>query len=163
MFDAATPLPTPGYNEGMVSGTLDALSRCLLLGTLLGEIRTRWGAYEFVDHWQQGEFHHDVVLRVPGAVADLGGEIIVVATNCNGGVKEVLSFTATPDRHALWHSRCPENPEFKPGEFPIVAVARTEHWFDPCALLIPDARSEYREEFRERQCGGGWMLRKSNV
>jgi hypothetical protein len=37
---------------------------------------------------------------------------------------------------------------------------RTEHWFDPCALLGPDARSEYREEFRERQCGGGWTPRK---
>ena len=48
-----------------------------------------------------------------------------------------------------------ENPEFQPGALPIVSAARTEHWFDPCALLLPDARSEYREEYRERQCGGG--------
>jgi hypothetical protein len=41
-----------------------------------------------------------------------------------------------------------------------LAAATTEHWFDPCELLAPDARSELREEFRERQCGGGWMLRK---
>jgi hypothetical protein len=26
--------------------------------------------------------------------------------------------------------------------------------------LKPDARSEYRPEFRERQCGGGWIARK---
>lgn len=145
----------------MPSATLETLSRCLMLGTLLGEVRRRWGAYELLGHWQQGEFHHDIVLRVPGAAADLGGEIIVVATNCNGGVKEVLSFTHVPDRHALWHSRCPENPEFQPGALPIVGVARTEHWFDPCALLLPDARSEYRQEYRERQCGGGWLPRKT--
>jgi hypothetical protein len=26
--------------------------------------------------------------------------------------------------------------------------------------LLPNARSEYRDEFRERQCGGGWVARK---
>jgi len=143
--------------------SLEALSRYLLLGGLLEEIRRRWGSYELVDHWQQGEFHHDVVVRVPGAATDLGGEIVVIATNCNGGVKEVISFTEVPSRHALWHSRCPDNPEFDAGELPIVAAARTQHWFDPCALLLPDARSEYREEFRERQCGGGWVPRKSSA
>ena len=146
----------------MHSTKLQRLSRYLLLGTLLDEVRRCWGSYELVDHWQQGEFHHDIVVRVPAAAADLGGEIIVVATNCNGGVKEVLSFTAVPDREALWHSRCPDNPEFQPGALPLVGVERTEHWFDPCALLLPDARSEYREEFRERQCGGGWVPRKSS-
>jgi hypothetical protein len=140
---------------------LETLSHCLMLGTLLDEVRRRWGSYQLVDHWQQGEFHHDVVLRVPVASADLGGEILVVATNCNGGVKEVLSFTAIPDREALWHSRCPENPEFAAGPLAVIGAVRTEHWFDPCALLLPDARSEYRQEFRERQCGGGWMQRKT--
>jgi hypothetical protein len=43
----------------------------------------------------------------------------------------------------------------------VLAAARTEHWFDPCDLLRPDARSEYREEYRDRQCGGGFMPRKS--
>jgi hypothetical protein len=145
----------------MPSATLETLSRCSMLGALLSEVWRRWGAYELLDHWQQGEFHHDLVLRVRLAGADLGGEFIVVAANCNGGVKEVLAFTSMPDRHALWHSRCPENPEFQPGALPIVGVARTEHWFDPCALLLPDARSEYREEYRERQCGGGWLPRNS--
>ena len=145
----------------MPSATLETLSRCLMLGTLLSEVRRRWGAYELLDHWQQGEFHHDIVLRAAGAAADLGGDIIVVATNCNGGVKEVLSFTSVPDRLALWHSRCPENPEFQAGALPIVGVSRTEHWFDPCALLLPDARSELREEYRQRQCGGGWLPRKT--
>lgn len=145
----------------MPSATLQTLSRCLMLGTLLEEIRRHWGAYELLDHWQQGEFHHDIVLRVRAAADDLGGAVVVVATNCNGGVKEVLSFTNVPDRFALWHSRCPENPEFQPGVLPIVDSVRTEHWFDPCALLLADARSEMREEFRERQCGGGWVPRKT--
>jgi hypothetical protein len=140
--------------------TLESLSRCLLLGTLLAEVRRHFGAYELVDHWQQGEFHHDIVLRVPAARKDLGGDILVVATNCNGGVKEVLTFTEIPERLALWHSRCPENPEFPAGPLSMVGMARTEHWFDPCALLVADARSEYREEYRERQCGGGWVPRK---
>jgi hypothetical protein len=137
------------------------LSGCLMLGNLLDEVRRRWGAYELVDHWQQGEFHHDIVLRVPAAAREIGGEIVVVATNCNGGVKELLCFETVPDRQGLWHSRCPGNPEFV-GDLPTpVAAFRTEHWFDPCDLLGPDARSEYREEFRERQCGGGWLPRKS--
>jgi hypothetical protein len=138
------------------------LSRFLLLGGLLDELRNRWSGYELVDHWRQGEFHHDVVLRAARAGLADGGDVVVVATNCNGGVKEVLCFTSVPDRRALWHARCPDNPEFS-GELPEpLASARTEHWFDPCELLAADARSEYREEFRERQCGGGWMARRSS-
>jgi hypothetical protein len=136
------------------------LSRCLMLGSLLEEVRRRWGGYELVDHWQQGEFHHDVLIRVPGASTDLGGDVLVVATNCNGGVKEVLSFAHLPDRLALWHWRCPENPEFRGQLSAPLDTATTEHWFDPCELLTADARSEYRAEFRERQCGGGWLARK---
>jgi len=37
------------------------------------------------------------------------------------------------------------------------------HWFDPCALLTEDARSEYRPEFRERQEGGGWKAKGCGV
>ena len=136
------------------------LSKCLMLGTLLEEVRRRWGSYELVEHWQQGEFHHDVVLRVPLARAALGGDVLVVATNCNGGVKEVLSFDHVPDRLALWHWRCPDNPEFAGNLPPPLGAATTEHWFDPCELLVADARSEYRAEHRERQCGGGWLQRK---
>jgi hypothetical protein len=139
---------------------LAELSRCLMLGNLLEEVRRRWGAYELVDHWQQGEFHHDVVLRVPRAHEALGGDVLVVATNCNGGVKEVLSFDALPERLALWHWRCPDNPDFGGVLRAPLGIATTEHWFNPCELLLPEARSEYRAEHRERQCGGGWVPRK---
>ena len=148
---------------GASNDVIDELADSLVLGTLLERVRARFGAYELVDHWQQGEFHHDTVLRVPGAKGELPGPILVVATNCNGGVKEVLCFSDVPDRLALWHARCPDNPEFKGTLGKILATARTAHWFDPCELLVADARSEYRAEFRERQCGGGWMLRKPSL
>src|SRR3954449_5275336 len=133
----------------------EELARNLGLGSLLDDVRARLGGYQIVDHWQQGEFHHDLVLRVNPA-QQLPGPILVVATNCNGGVKEVLCFGQIPDRYALWHRRCPDNAEFS-GELPeLLASSKTLHWFDPCDLLKPDARSEYRAEFRERQAGGGW-------
>jgi hypothetical protein len=137
---------------------INELAKSLALGALLDQVRERWGRYELVDHWQQGEFHHDIVVRVPEA-KDLPGPILIVATNCNGGVKEVLCFREAPDRLALWHARCPENPEFKGPPPDTLASATTTHWFDPCELLLPDARSELRESFRERQCGGGWTQR----
>jgi hypothetical protein len=100
--------------------------------------------YELVDHWQQGEFHHDTVLALRS------GGFLVVATNCNGGIKEVLRFDSLPDRWALWHNRCPQNAEFA-GALPAIRErAITDHWFDPCALLTPDARSELRVEHRSR-------------
>jgi hypothetical protein len=143
--------------------TTDGLARFLLLGALLEEVRQRWGGYELLDHWKQGEFHHDVVVGVADTEGGPGGGVLVVATNCNGGVKEVLAFDAVPERLALWHARCPENPDFDGRLRAPLAVSRTEHWFDPCDLLGPDARSEYREEFRERQCGGGWVPRSSRA
>lgn len=132
----------------------------LTLDGLLAQLRQSAGGYELLDHWQQGEFHHDTLLRVDAKRAQLPGEHLLVATNCNGGVKEVLCFAERPQRAALWHKRCPQNPEFS-GELPrILASARTRHWFDPCELLGPNARSEYRPEFRERQPGGGWQLKQ---
>jgi hypothetical protein len=137
------------------------LANTLILGALLARVRERWGRYELLDHWQQGEFHHDVIVKVPGSASALPGRVLVVATNCNGGVKEVLCFDEVPDRLALWHWRCPNNPEFSGRAPELLAAATTTHWFDPCELLLPEARSEYKAEFRERQCGGGWMQRKS--
>lgn len=132
----------------------------LVLGELLAELARRWGAYEFVDHWQQGEFHHDTILRVSSAGAELPGPYLVVATNCNGGIKEVLCLESMPSRGGLWKLRCPANAEFA-GEPPaVLARGVTEHWFDPCVLLEACARSEYRAECRVRQPGGGWMQRK---
>ena len=132
------------------------LAATLVLGSALEAVRARWGAFELVDHWTQGEFHHDVVLRVSAAGSDLPGPILVVATNCNGGVKEVLCFKDVPERTSLWAMRCPNNSDF-PAE-PAVPLARssTVHWFDPCELLTPHAHSELRPEHRERQPGGGW-------
>ncbi|KYF93767.1 hypothetical protein BE17_06730 [Sorangium cellulosum] len=135
-----------------------ALADAMDLGSLLQEVRDRHGEFDLLAHWKQGEFHHDVVIRVHRA-APLPGPVLVVSTNCNGGVKEVLCFGEVPDRHALWHHRCPGVPEFSGDLPPIAAQARTTHYFDPCELLAPDARSELRPEFRERDVGGGWRQR----
>ena len=136
-----------------LAGTLD-------LSSLLEEVRRRYGNYEVLDHWTQGEFHHDVVLRLPDrALEELSGRVLVVATNCNGGVKEVLSFFAVPDRWALWHFRCPAVADFSGELLPILARAVTEHWFDPCELLAVETRSELLPEHRTRQRGGGWKAK----
>ena len=135
-----------------------SLAAELVLGALLNRLAVDHGGYELVDHWQQGEFHHDVVVRV-NARADLPGDVLVVATNCNGGVKEVLAFADVPDRWALWHARCPENREFAGELAPILDRAETVHHFDPCALLVDDARSELLPEHRDRARGGGWCKR----
>ena len=143
------------FSSGM---SVQLLAGQLTLGSLLDEVRRAAGRYELVEHWQQGEFHHDTVIRVDPERADVPGPILIVATNCNGGVKEVLCFGQMPSRDALWHRRCPDSPEFA-GELPeILACSKTLHWFDPCDLLKSDARSEYRPEFRERQAGGGWKM-----
>ena len=142
------------------SGPLARLADHMTLGALLEEVRETYGGYELLDHWQQGEFHHDVVVRVatPGA---LPGPVLVVATNCNGGVKEVLAFNDVPSRGGLWRWRCPQNPEFS-GDVPTIAGrAETVHFFDPCELLLDTSRSELREEFRARQSGGGWTCKVS--
>jgi len=135
---------------------LKPLAQHLGLGALLTELASSFGTVDHVEHWTQGEFHHDIVLRIPNAGQRLPGGVLIVATNCNGGVKELLCFDRVPDRLALWHSRCPDNPEFSGSLPPVLAAARTVHWFDPCNLLTPDARSELLPEHRERQTGGGW-------
>ena len=136
--------------------------RCLdeLAGELLlhGSLRllTAWG-YRHHVHWQQGEFHHDHVFVAERDGAPLG-PVVVVATNCNGGVKEVLCMPAPPDRWGLWAYRVPGNPEFDPTRVPeVTREVHTVHWFDPAELLVDDARSELRPEFRRRQRGGGWV------
>lgn len=135
--------------------SLDLLTNRLNLGELLDTVRAAFGGYDLVAHWTQGEFHHDVVLRVH-AQRSLPGEVLVVSTNCNGGVKEVLCLPEIPARDALWHARCPDG-EFDALELPeILDRLRTLHWFDPCELLSANARSELRPEFRRRQRGGGW-------
>jgi hypothetical protein len=129
----------------------------MVLGSLLEELTRRYGGYDLASHWTQGEFHHDVVVRLPAAAQrELPGRVLVVATNCNGGIKEILCFADVPQRSALWHHRCPQISEFAGELGPILARSVTEHWFDPCELLAADARSELRPEYRRRQEGGGW-------
>lgn len=145
----------------MVVDAIQELADTHVLGSLLEEVRRRFGRYELLDHWKQGEFHHDVVVRVPDRGGDLPGSILIIATNCNGGVKEVLCFGDIPNRWALWHWRCPQVNDFSGTLPPILARATTPHWFDPCDLLSPDARSELKGEHRQRQQGGGWELAPS--
>jgi hypothetical protein len=134
---------------------LQILSRYLALGALLEALRRDHGGYDLLAHWRQGEFHHDLVLRVH-ARDGLPGDILLAATNCNGGLKELLCFAEPPDRYALWHARCPDNPEFTGQLTPLLGEVRTLHWFDPCDLLTPDARSELKPGCRRRQRGGGF-------
>lgn len=143
-----------------MTAVLDVLCADGQLGSFLEGIRSRYGGYELLEHWAQGEFHHDVVIGIPSADGDALAPVVVVATNCNGGIKEVLCFDEKPDRWALWHHRCPDNPEFA-GEIPAVrALLRTEHWFDPRELLVEDARSELKPEHRARARGGGWEAKR---
>jgi hypothetical protein len=136
---------------------VDVLAGTLVLGAALDALRERFGSFELVEHWKQGEFHHDVVVRIPD------GTVFVIATNCNGGVKDVSCFRTVPDRKALWAHRCPENPAFDADPAIPLARSTTVHWFDPCELLRPDARSELRREHRVMQVGGGWTERRPPI
>ncbi len=143
----------------------EQLANTMVLGSALDRLREEAHPFELIAHWTQGEFHHDVLLRVSpqgnGAAAAQPIAYVNIATNCNGGIKEVLVFDEAPARYALWHARCPDNPEFE-GDLPAVSDrARTLHWFDPCELLHERARSELRREFRRRQRGGGWESTRS--
>lgn len=137
---------------------LQAVSRLAdthVLGALLAAVQRHHGGYDLIAHWKQGEFHHDLVLRVHQRHV-LPGAFLVVSINCNGGVKEVLCFEQAPRRYALWHKRCPDNPEFEGELGPVLAEARTLHWFDPSELLGEHARSELKSTCRRRQRGGGF-------
>lgn len=135
---------------------LAPLTGSTVLSSLLGLMRERYGEYQVLDHWKQGEFHHDVVVKIGNPGDILPGDILVIGTNCNGGIKELLCFDQVPDRWALWHYRCPDVPEFV-GELPAIRGAvRTKIWYDPCGLLGSDGPSELKPEYRERMKGGGW-------
>jgi hypothetical protein len=134
---------------------LDQLAESLVLGDLLTQLSKRYGSFELVAHWMQGEFHHDVVLRLPDASKD--PRILIVATNCNAGVKELLAFDDVPSRTGIWEFRLGDRNGASIG---LRGAARTLHWFDPQELLGENARSELKPEFRSRQSGGGWKLRE---
>ncbi len=140
-----------------MQSVLDELGACLMLGDLLALVTTRFGSYELLAHWTQGEFHHDLVLRLPEPTAP---SVLVVSTNCNGGVKEVLALAEVPDRAALWAYRCGQVAADPSIERSLLGRTRTLHYFNPCELLGDDARSELLPEHRQRQSGGGWELKK---
>jgi hypothetical protein len=106
--------------------SVEAIAGNLGLGALLLDLRDNFGGYEILDHWTRGEFHHDLLLRVESS-GRLPGPVLVVATNCNGGVKEVLCFASPPREEALWHHRCPDSAEFSGTLPPVVGQARTVH------------------------------------
>lgn len=137
----------------MDADMLELLAGRMILGELLTTLDARFGGFKLLDHWLQGEFHHDLVLQVEDVSLP---PFLVVSTNCNGGIKEVLGLSERPERWALWNHRCPENDEFEGEISGVVGVARTSHWFDPCEILVHDARSELKPEFRTRQRGGSW-------
>src|SRR3989338_7732121 len=114
-------------------GTMSLVKRLaahLALGDLLTDLHTNISASIPVAVWKQSCSHSDVVLQLKDA-RDFPGPVLVIAIDCNGGVKEVLCFPEVPDRWALWHWRCPSNPEFDGDIPPLLEYARTEHWFDP--------------------------------
>jgi len=116
---------------------LERLAQTMTLGNLLDALRDQYGSFEIVNHWQQGEFHHDLVFRLPCPVRDMPGEILVVSSNCNGGIKELLCFAQAPTHESLWQERCFENAQSH--STAVLARARTVHWFDPCELMISSA------------------------
>ena len=138
--------------------SLEFLTTRMSLTNLLAVLRRDYGGYKVLEHWKQGEFHHDLVLKVSRPRPDLPGDVLVVGTNCNGGIKELLCLDEAPDRWALWHFRCPAVPEFSGELPPLLGETRTPNWYDPCGLLGEDGPSELKQEFRLRMKGGGWCL-----
>lgn len=115
---------------------LNSLAGELLLGHLLQRLRDEFGTYELLDHWTVGEYHHDILIRIDQDGAQLPGNVMVVSTNCNGGLKALMCFAEPPSRDALWRLRCGEP---KPSDEEPLATARTLHWFDPTALIEESA------------------------
>lgn len=88
-----------------------------------------------VAHWQQGDLHHDLVLHVHPPHPGLAGNILVVSIDDRGRVKEILSLAKMPMRQALWHARCPDDPDYDGDLPPILDEIRTLHWVNPARIL----------------------------
>ena len=132
------------------------LAAHLALGDLLSDLHTTIGPSKPIAVWKQSCSHSDLVLFVDHQ-GKLPGRVLVIAIDCNGGVKEVLCFDQVPDRWALWHWRCPTNPEFEGEIPPLLDSARTQHWFDPNQIVDDNSYCELRPEFRKRLRGGGFV------
>lgn len=66
--------------------TVASLATSLGLGALLDRVDRSCGRHRMLEHWQQGEFHHDLVLVVPEPPPTIPGSVLVVATNSMDGV-----------------------------------------------------------------------------
>jgi len=135
---------------------LSNLGASATLDSALHLLRSLCGGYSLLEHYQQGEFHHDLVFRLAES-GPFPAPVLVISTNCNGGVKEWVAVSDVPSLDDLWHWRCPDNAEFAGTGLDVRAHVRTPLWFEPCELLADDARSELRPEHRERERGGGWV------
>lgn len=51
--------------------SIECLARHMVPGALLDDLTQRFGTCELVAHWAQGEFHHDVVLRLTARPSDV--------------------------------------------------------------------------------------------
>ena len=71
------------------------MANALSTGALFDLLKNECGGFDFLHHWQQGEFHQDLVLSVKEQHG-LPGPILVVSTNSNAGVKEVLCLDQVP-------------------------------------------------------------------
>ncbi|MCP4498745.1 MAG: hypothetical protein GY822_02115 [Deltaproteobacteria bacterium] len=130
-----------------------------LPGLALDQLLKTCGTYELLEQWKQGGFYHDVVIRAYFPIGQLAlSSLVIISTNCNGGVKEVLAFADLPDRYALWNARCPENDDFE-GDLPHLENPDLA-LFRPMPTITADTRSEIKLEFRVRMRGGGWQMKK---
>lgn len=132
------------------------LAQNLALGDLLMDLHRTIGPSRPIAVWKQSCSHSDVVIQLDDR-KQLPGSVLVIAIDCNGGVKEVLCFDVVPDRWALWHWRCPTNPEFEGDIPPLLAYEKTQHWFDPNEIVDDNSYCELKPEFRQRQRGGGFV------
>ncbi len=137
-------------------GIVKRLADRLVLGDLLTELHQMIGPSRPIAVWKQSCSHSDVVVQLDHR-KELPGSVLVIAIDCDRGVKEVLCFDEIPDRWALWHWRCPTNPEFEGEIPPLLDYEKTQHWFDPNEICDDDSYCELRPEFRQRQRGGGFV------
>ena len=71
---------------------MQTLANRLTLGGVLDEVRRLAGGYEFLDHWQQGEFHHDTVIRVDEGRVGVPGQAAI----CGYGAPTACKSTRSP-------------------------------------------------------------------
>ncbi|MFN3199777.1 MAG: hypothetical protein ACE366_15345 [Bradymonadia bacterium] len=115
---------------------LNQLARRPSLKAILKALSTHCGhEARLVAHWQQGHLHHDMVFHVTPPHPGLPSDILVVSTDDRGMVKEMMSLASMPKRQALWHARCPNDPDFD-GDLPqVLDEVKTMHWVDPKRII----------------------------